>query len=214
MANNVLKVPPSVISKFDELYELCEKEPVYLKTASVAQFLGMDPAGLRCSIERGRCPFGIYWQKDARGNKAFKIPTATFYLWFTCGAVINVTGTNSNLEELKKKSEIFIRDDDIQFIKDSSNLAVQLSESEKEYFAVKFSKDYKLGSTPLDYKDGDIVIARKQKTALKGDDIIFSVAASGPYFECFDGNEIPPEDLKEHKIEYLGVIFEFRRLYY
>ena len=80
-----LLVPQAVTEKLSELAELCRKEPVYLKTSSVAQFLGMDPAGLRCSIERGQCPFGIFWQKDARGNKAFKIPTATFYLWYTCG---------------------------------------------------------------------------------------------------------------------------------
>lgn len=80
-----LTVPQAVTDKLTELVALCEKEPVYLKTASTAQFLGMDPAGLRCSIERGQCPFGIAWQKDARGNKAFKIPTATFYLWYTNG---------------------------------------------------------------------------------------------------------------------------------
>ena len=47
-----------------------------------AAFLGMDADSLRASIEHGGCPFGLGWQKDIRGNRAFKIPTATFYLWY------------------------------------------------------------------------------------------------------------------------------------
>lgn len=81
-----LTMPPETENKFAELYKLCEQHPNYLPLPAVASFLGANAEGLRCSIEQGRCPFGIGWQKDIRGNKAFKIPTGTFWLWYTQGA--------------------------------------------------------------------------------------------------------------------------------
>ena len=38
---------------------------------------------LKAAVEQGKCPFAYSWQKDIRGYRAFKIPTVTFYLWYT-----------------------------------------------------------------------------------------------------------------------------------
>lgn len=80
-----LLVPKPVVDKLNELYALVEKYPLYIPLPTVATFLGADADGLRSCIEKGQCPFGIGWQKDIRGYKAFKIPTVTFYLWYTQG---------------------------------------------------------------------------------------------------------------------------------
>lgn len=76
-------IPKSVRDSTEELKALTEKYPIYLPLPVVAKFMGMNAEGLRCAIEQGRAPFGISWQKDAHGNKAFKIPTVTFFYWYT-----------------------------------------------------------------------------------------------------------------------------------
>lgn len=77
------KIPKPIIERLDELEKLVEENPLYIDLEDVAAFLHMNAEGLRNSIERGWCPFGIGWQKNARGYRAFKIPTVTFYLWYT-----------------------------------------------------------------------------------------------------------------------------------
>lgn len=88
-----LRLPPPAEDKIKELWEIVNENPSYLPLPVVAKFMGANAEGLRCSIERGRCPFGIEWQKEStygtvtyKGNKAFKIPSATFFLWYTGGA--------------------------------------------------------------------------------------------------------------------------------
>ena len=44
------------------------------------EILGVKDAA---AVEQGKCPFAYSWQKDIRGYRAFKIPTVTFYLWYT-----------------------------------------------------------------------------------------------------------------------------------
>jgi hypothetical protein len=78
-----LAVPKPVEDKLEALCALVEKHPDYLPLPEVAAFLGANAEGLRASIEQGRAPFGISWQKTARGNKAFKIPSTRFFLWYT-----------------------------------------------------------------------------------------------------------------------------------
>ena len=75
-------IPTPIKQKVAELEDLVEKHPCYLPLTEVAAFLGANAEGLRSCIESGKCPFGIAWQKTIRGNKAFKIPTATFYFWY------------------------------------------------------------------------------------------------------------------------------------
>lgn len=92
-----MKVPQCVLTKIDELNALCEENPEYIPLPKVAAFLGANAEGLRFSIENGKCPFGIMWQKTLTGNKAFKIPTAKFYWWYAGDCVRAV----SSLDDLK-----------------------------------------------------------------------------------------------------------------
>lgn len=78
-----LNMPPEVENNLDQLYAMCEKNPVYIPLPEVAKFLGAKPDGIRSSIERKNCPFGFMWQIGE--NRICKIPTATFFLWYTCG---------------------------------------------------------------------------------------------------------------------------------
>lgn len=83
---NKLAIPKVIFDRIDDLNALVEKYPQYIPLPEIAKLLGANAEGLRHSIEMGQCPFGIAWQKDIRGNRAFKIPTLTFYLWYTqCG---------------------------------------------------------------------------------------------------------------------------------
>ncbi len=78
--------PPALVSaRLDALDALVERHPVFIPVADVATLMGMDPTSLRASIDIGNCPFGLGWQKDIKGYKAYKIPTVPFYLWFTQG---------------------------------------------------------------------------------------------------------------------------------
>ena len=75
--------PEFIQSNIAELTALCEKFPISLPTEKVAAFLHTDAESLKAPVEQGKCPFAYSWQKDIRGYRAFKIPTVTFYLWYT-----------------------------------------------------------------------------------------------------------------------------------
>ena len=72
-----MAVPTTIITKLDELEQLCEE---------CAAFLGMAGESLRACLEHGSCPFGLGWLKKNAHNRAFYIPTLTFYLWVTQSA--------------------------------------------------------------------------------------------------------------------------------
>ena len=82
---NKLAMPGPVADKLAALNELIEKNPVSIPLPEAAAFLEMDGANLRSSIEKGNCPFGLSWQKQAMEYRGFKIPTVPFYLWYTQG---------------------------------------------------------------------------------------------------------------------------------
>ncbi len=82
---NKLAIPQAIYDRSDELNALVENYPRYIPVPEVAKFLGANAEGLRHSIEHGQCPFGVSWKKTIHGNRAFKIPTLTFYLWYTQG---------------------------------------------------------------------------------------------------------------------------------
>lgn len=82
-------LPQPIIKKLKELERIIEENPSYIPLPVVASFLGANAEGLRACIEAGNCPFGICWRKNVRGNKAFKIPTLTFFMWYTRGCVGN-----------------------------------------------------------------------------------------------------------------------------
>lgn len=83
-------IPQCIAARYDELNKLCEDNPFFISVTKVAAFLGMNPDGLRACIERGQCPFGISWIKSGKETRGFKIPTATFYTWYTGGAPIQL----------------------------------------------------------------------------------------------------------------------------
>lgn len=81
-----MTVPIVITSKLSELEQLCEKYPSKIPIEECAAFLGMAPASLRASVEHGNCPFGLGWLKKNSMNRAFFVPTLTFYLWVTQGS--------------------------------------------------------------------------------------------------------------------------------
>lgn len=81
----MINIPSPILEKLDELEMLVEENPVSIPLRDCADFLGMNADSLRRSLEMGQCPFGIGWQKQEGGNRAFKIPTVTFWLWYTAG---------------------------------------------------------------------------------------------------------------------------------
>ena len=94
----MITIPKPIIAKIEELNQIVENNPEYIPIAIVAKFLGVSPDGLRCSIQRGGCAFGISWQREElKGksmlpcNRAFKVPTVTFYLWYTTGLAVKIT---------------------------------------------------------------------------------------------------------------------------
>ncbi|MEG2081439.1 MAG: hypothetical protein RRZ68_07760, partial [Oscillospiraceae bacterium] len=101
MENIAFKIPVNVLDKMHELTTLCEENPQYIPLPKISKFLGANAEGLRRSIESGQCPFGISWQKNIGGNKAFKIPTAKFYFWFG-GEFVKAMG----LAEMELKKEV------------------------------------------------------------------------------------------------------------
>ena len=79
-------MPIAIENRLSELDELVKKYPIYIPADEVAAFLHMKGNALRASMEQGRCPFGIAWKLGER--MAYKIPTVTFYVWFTKAALI------------------------------------------------------------------------------------------------------------------------------
>ena len=80
-----LEIPLPVVQKLDELNELIKRHPQYIPVPELSRFLGVNPDGLRASMEHGQCPFGFPWQKSPNGYRSFKVPTVPFYLWYTQG---------------------------------------------------------------------------------------------------------------------------------
>ena len=81
----LLQIPAPVVERLTALNDLVAQHPLYIPVTALAEFLSMDPASLRSSIDTGNCPFALGWQKDIKGYKAYKVPTVPFYLWYTQG---------------------------------------------------------------------------------------------------------------------------------
>lgn len=78
-----MTVPSVIADKLDALSQLVSQYPDYIPIEQASIFLNTDAESLRTAIEQGKCPFGYSWKKEKRGYRAFKIPTTTFYLWYT-----------------------------------------------------------------------------------------------------------------------------------
>lgn len=68
----------------EQLQTLIQAYPICIPVNEVAALLHISPAGLRASIDQGRCPFGFSWKLGER--TAYKIPTITFVTWLTKGS--------------------------------------------------------------------------------------------------------------------------------
>lgn len=78
--------PQAVTEKIEELNRLTKQYPDYLPIEVVANFFRAKPDGIRAYIDNSPRPFGISWQRMGKVNRAYKIPTAMFYLWYTGAA--------------------------------------------------------------------------------------------------------------------------------
>ena len=83
--------PKPIVDKLNELDKLVTKNPQFIPLTECASFLGAKSDGLRASIENNQCPFGISWKCMGAANRAFKIPTVTFYMWYTQGVLMKCT---------------------------------------------------------------------------------------------------------------------------
>ncbi|MDU7339327.1 MAG: hypothetical protein E7L17_14585 [Clostridium sp.] len=81
---NIL-APEVITKKIDELNGLVDQYPDFLPVEVVSRFLCAKSDGIRAYIDNAPNPFGISWQQMGKQNRAFKIPTVKFYLWYTNG---------------------------------------------------------------------------------------------------------------------------------
>lgn len=80
--DDIFKVPDQIKGKVKELNQIVAENPEYIPLPKIADFLAIKPDGLRASMDQGKCPFGFGWRIGINGNRAYKIPTVKFYLWY------------------------------------------------------------------------------------------------------------------------------------
>ena len=70
-----IQIPPVVAERYQQLYDLCQSAPNgRLKTADVAEYLGVDLPWLLRQLDNGKCPFGFGSKKDVdRGNNCIDV---------------------------------------------------------------------------------------------------------------------------------------------
>jgi len=83
-----MTIPKPIVDKLNELDKLVTRNPQFIPLIECASFLGAKSDGLRASIENNQCTFGISWKCMGAANRAFKIPTVTFYMWYTQGVLV------------------------------------------------------------------------------------------------------------------------------
>lgn len=79
--------PQAVSDKIDQLNDLATKYPEAIPLPEAAEFLGMDGRSLRSYLQSNPFAFGMSWLKPGAENRAFRIPTAKFYLWYRNGVL-------------------------------------------------------------------------------------------------------------------------------
>ena len=90
MNNTLLGLDEIVAQRMKELQELAVSNPFSVPIDKAAEILHTAPENLRASLEQGRCPYGYSWKVGDRVS--YKIPTVTFIMWLTNGAVIKDCG--------------------------------------------------------------------------------------------------------------------------
>jgi len=82
-----IETPNIIVNKINELNNLITEYPISIPLEKAAAFLNTDGESLKAAIQQGKCSFAYCWQKTIKGYRAFKIPTVTFYLWYTNGRI-------------------------------------------------------------------------------------------------------------------------------
>lgn len=77
------KIPKPIEENMAKLNELVEKYPLNLPLPVVAEFMATDADCLRAALDAGTCPFGYGWKRVGASVRAYKIPTTTFWFWYT-----------------------------------------------------------------------------------------------------------------------------------
>lgn len=86
---DALTVPQSIIDKLCELNQLVEEYPDLIPLPVTARFMRVSDEGLRAYLDNDHAPFGMTWKQMGAVNKAYKIPTVKFYLWYTNGVAFS-----------------------------------------------------------------------------------------------------------------------------
>jgi hypothetical protein len=76
----------------EHLIKLYKEHPKRLPLKIASEMLGMNDEGLKAYIQSGKCPFGLGYQLTTKGNRVSVIPTLTFLMWYTQGAINNLIG--------------------------------------------------------------------------------------------------------------------------
>lgn len=64
----------------EKIDKLIEENPDSLSVTDISNFLGMDVASVRSSIENGT--FGVSWKKSGSARHGYFIPTSQFVRWY------------------------------------------------------------------------------------------------------------------------------------
>jgi hypothetical protein len=64
----------------DKIDKLIENFPVNLPVSAAADFLGIDVASVRATVENGIV--GLAWRKQGKANHGYFIPTPQFVRWY------------------------------------------------------------------------------------------------------------------------------------
>ncbi len=79
--------PQVILDKLEQLNEIVSKYPDAIPLSVAAGFLGMDGRSLRSYLQSNPFAFGMSWLKSGAENRAFKIPSVKFYLWYRNGII-------------------------------------------------------------------------------------------------------------------------------
>lgn len=88
--NISIEIPEEIVSQINELNQIVKRHPKSVPLMECAEFLGMDPESLKRNIELMRCPFALGWTSKEGSYRSCKIPTVTFWLWYTNNQSIGV----------------------------------------------------------------------------------------------------------------------------
>jgi hypothetical protein len=84
----------------EQLVNLYKANPKKLPLKTVADILGINEEGLKANIQSGKCPFAIGYQLTKQGNRVSVIPTLTFLMWYTQGAIVKYIGGIQDVQSM------------------------------------------------------------------------------------------------------------------